>query len=111
MEGFEEGQKSLIRLHAVAGSVIISWIFPEALIGKLVQLARGNAAVFKNAGVEEVTVGGRRVYPVSHEVRDPVVIYDTVFRLLHVYPFCCRISQLSHMVCANTGLCPVVIVD
>ena len=74
MEGFEEGHKSLIRLHAVAGSVIISWIFPEALIGKLVQLAHGNAAVFKNAGVEDVTVGGRRVYPVSQEVRDPVVI-------------------------------------
>ena len=102
MEGFEDGHKSLIRLHAVAGSVIISWIFPEALIGKLVQLARGNAAIFKNAGGEDVTVGGRRVYPVSQEVRDSVVILCSES---------CMFILFAHMVCVNTGLCPVAIAD
>ena len=67
MEGFEECFKSLIRLHAVVGCIIISWIFPEALSNKLEQLVCKNAAIFKDAGVEEVTVGGRRVYPVTQQ--------------------------------------------
>ena len=54
MEGFEDCYKSLIRLHAKPGSIIISWIFPEALSGRLEQLICDNAAVFKNAEVEEV---------------------------------------------------------
>ena len=67
MEGFEECYKSLVRLHAEVGSIIISWVFPEALSNKLEQLVHKNAAIFKNAGVEEVTVGGRRVYSVSQQ--------------------------------------------
>ena len=68
MEGFEECYKCLVRLHAEAGSIIISWVFPEALISdKLEQLTHKNAAIFKNAGVEEVTVGGRRVFPVTQQ--------------------------------------------
>ena len=62
-EGFEESYKSLVQLHVKAGSIIISWVFPEALSGRLEQVARDNAPIFKDAGVEEVTVGGRRVYP------------------------------------------------
>ena len=38
MEGFEDCYKSLIRLHAEPGSIIISWVFPEALSGRLEQL-------------------------------------------------------------------------
>ena len=74
MEGFEECYKCLVRLHAEAGSIIISWVFPEALSDKLEQLVCKNAAIFKDAGVEEVTVGGRRVFPVTHqqEVRTQV---------------------------------------
>ena len=67
MEGFEECYKSLVRLHAEAGSIIISWVFPEALSDKLGQLACKNVAIFKDAGVGEVTVGGRRVYPVTQQ--------------------------------------------
>ena len=67
MEGFEDCFKSLIRLHAEPGSIIISWVFPEALSGRLEQMARHNAAIFKDAGVEEVTVDGKRVYPVTHQ--------------------------------------------
>ena len=67
MKGFDDCHKSFVRLHAEAGSIIISWIFPETLSGKLEQLARKNADIFKEAGVEEVTVGGRRVYPVTQQ--------------------------------------------
>ena len=67
MEGFKECYRSLIRLHAEPGSIIISWIFPEALIGRLEQLICENAAVFKNAEVEEVSIDGRRVYPVTEQ--------------------------------------------
>ena len=56
-----------ISIHAEPGSVIISWFFPEALSGKLEHLAHENAAVFKDAGVEEVTVGGRVVFPSTLE--------------------------------------------
>ena len=68
MEGFEDCYKSLIRLHAEPGSIIISWTFPEALSGRLEQMAHDNAAIFKDAGVEEVTIDGKKVYPVSHQV-------------------------------------------
>ena len=52
-----------ISIHAEPGSVIISWFFPEALSAKLEHLAHENAAVFKDAGVEEVTVGGEGCLP------------------------------------------------
>ena len=67
MNGFDDCYKSFVCLHAEPGSIIISWIFPETLSGKLEQLARKNAAIFEEAGVEEVTVGGRRVYPVTQQ--------------------------------------------
>ena len=70
MEGFEECYKKFIRLHAEPGSIIISWIFSKGLSGKLEQLVYDNAAVFKDKGVAEVTVGGRRVFPsTQQEVR------------------------------------------
>ena len=47
MEGFEECHKRLIRLHAEPGSIIISWVFPKGLSGRLEQLVCYNAAVFK----------------------------------------------------------------
>ena len=67
MEGFEECYKCLVRLHAEAGSIIITWVFPEALSDKLEQLVCKNVAIFKDTGVEEVTVGERRVYPVTQQ--------------------------------------------
>ena len=67
LRGFGECQRAFIRIHAKSGSVIISWFFPEALSGKLEYLAHENAAVFKDAGVEEVTVGGRVVFPCTLE--------------------------------------------
>ena len=67
MNGFKECYRSLIQLHVKAGSIIILWVFPEALIGRLEQLIRENVAVFKNAEVEEVSIDGRRVYPVTEQ--------------------------------------------
>ena len=67
MEGFENDQKKFIRLHAEPGSIIISWIFPKELSGRLEQLAHDNAAVFEDSGVMEVTVGGKRVFPCTQQ--------------------------------------------
>ena len=67
MEGFEECHRKFIHLHAEPGSIIISWVFPKALSGRLEQLAYDNAAVFKASGVLEVTVGGKRVFPCTQD--------------------------------------------
>ena len=67
LRGFRECQRNFVRMHAEPGSVIISWFFPEALSGKLEDLAHENAAVFKDAGVEEVTVGGKVVFLITLE--------------------------------------------
>ena len=67
MEGFEECHKKFICLHAEPGSIIISWVFPKGLSGRLEQLACDNAAVFEDDGVMEVTVGGRRVFPCTQQ--------------------------------------------
>ena len=66
LRGFHESQRSFIRIHMKTGSVIISWFFPEALSDKLEQLAQ-NTAVFKDAEVEEVTVDGKVVFPITLE--------------------------------------------
>ena len=88
MEGFEECHKKFVCLHAEPGSIIISWVFPKGLSGRLKQLANDNAAVFKDSGVVEVTVGGRRVFPYTHqEVRintNPLIIV-TLSSIMHEY--------------------------
>ena len=71
MEGFEECHKKFIRLHAEPGSIIISWVFPKGLSGRLEQLVHDNAAIFNDSGVMEVTVGGRRVFPQEKVSRSP----------------------------------------
>ena len=67
LEGFKECHKYLVHMHAEPGSVIISWVFPESRLCKLKELVRKNAPVFKDAGVEEVTIGGRVVFPSTLE--------------------------------------------
>ena len=79
IEGFEECHKKFIRLHAEPGSIIISWVFPKGLCGRLEQLAHVNAAIFKYNGVLEMTVAGRRVS--QQEVN---FIYTT----LYTYSMC-----------------------
>ena len=67
LNAFEECHRSLVRMHATVGSVVISWFFPEDQSDEFETLAKKNAAVFKDAGVEEVTVGGRVVFPSTLE--------------------------------------------
>ena len=67
MKGFEECHKAFIHLHAEPGSVIISWVFPERISGRLKELGRKNAHVFKNAGVEKLTVGETTVFPCTQQ--------------------------------------------
>ena len=66
LRGFGECQ-DFVHIHAESGCVIISWVFPVALSDKLEYLARKNKDVFKDAGVKEVTVGGRIVFPSTLE--------------------------------------------
>ena len=68
LEGFEESQQYMVHMHAKPGSVIISWVFPEEHSCELEKSVRKNAAKFKNAGVDEVTVDGKTVFPLE-EVR------------------------------------------
>ena len=85
-KGFDDDcYKFFISLHAEVGSVIVSWVFPKTLSGKLEQLTHKNAAIFEEAGVEEVTVGGRRVYPViQQEVRTPTFTLTQLYCWLNV---------------------------
>ena len=71
LNAFEDSQKLLVHMHADPGSVIISWVFPEAFSAELEKVAKKNKDVFKDARVEEVTVGGRVVFPCTpmEEVR------------------------------------------
>ena len=67
LAGFEDNQTFLVRMHAKPGSIIIMWVFPEAHLCELEETVKQNAAVFKDAGVEEVTIDGRVVFPSTLE--------------------------------------------
>ena len=60
-EAFEDNQKWLVHFHAMPGSVIILWHVPESLCDRLKQLALSTAALLREEGVEEVTIGGKTV--------------------------------------------------
>ena len=64
LEGFQECHKSLVRLHATPGSVVIIWFIQLDLTTKLEELVHKNAAIFSAKGVKEVAVDGKRVFPV-----------------------------------------------
>ena len=93
LEGFQECHKSLVQLHAIPGSVVITWFIRMDLITKLEQLVCKNAAIFSAKEVEEVTVNGKRVFPVS---QFKVLIHLLVLYLVQM-SICllsvCRISQ------------------
>ena len=64
IKGFKDNEKRFIDLHAEPGCIVISWIFPAELSSRLEQLACDNAAVFEDNNVLEVTVGGKKVFPI-----------------------------------------------
>lgn len=61
-KAFGDYYKSFVRLNVVAGSILVSWIFPSILVAQLQQLAMTNAAVFTSAEVETVMVSGIVVF-------------------------------------------------
>ena len=89
LKAFDECHRSLVCMHAEVGSVIISWFFPEDQSDKFEVLAKENATIFKDAGVEEVTVGGRVVFPCTLEEVSKVRFRFTklqVFYRIHQQP-------------------------
>ena len=67
LKAFDKRRWSLVRMHAEVGSVVISWFFPEDQCAEFITLAVENATIFRDAGVEEVTVDGRVVFPSTME--------------------------------------------
>ena len=109
IEGFKECHKEFIDLHAEPGSIIISWVFPKELSGRLEQLAHDNAAIFEENGVVEVTVGERRVFPCTQQEVRISSRYITFFGLYNVQY--CHIMCLSCFlqdIMASLGQCQLV---
>ena len=87
LEGFQECHKSLVRLHATPGSVVIMWFIRIALTTKLEQLVHKNAAIFSAKGVKEVTVDGKRVFPVP-QLQVTILVLNLVLRNACMYNVC-----------------------
>ena len=65
IKGFKEYKKDLVKIEVKPGSIIITWLVPEALYGELVRLARENIAVLREKGVEEVSIVGKKSVTLS----------------------------------------------
>ena len=57
---FQGCENSFISIKVKPGSIIITWYVPESLCEELERLARENAAVLREEGVEEVTIVGEK---------------------------------------------------
>ena len=74
-KGFKGHHKDFVKIHVKPGSILITWYVPEVFFGELVQLARENAALLREEGVEEVSIVGKKSACVTlstqdgHEVR------------------------------------------
>ena len=106
LEGFEECHKSLVRLHATPGSVVIMWFIPMDLITKLEQLVHKNAAIFSAKGVEEVTINGKKVLPVP---QFKVLVQLLVLNLVQMSV--CLLSVLQAIPKLLQGTCCTCTVD
>ena len=96
LEGFQECHKSLVRLHAMPGSVVIMWFIPMDLITKLEQLVHKNAAIFSAKEVEEVTVNGKRVFPLP---QFKVLVQLLVLNLMLMSVCLLSVCRSFHKVC------------
>ena len=61
-EVFEGNQRRFVSFHAIQGSIILLWHVPESLSDTLEQLVHKNAAILRENGVEELTLGGECVF-------------------------------------------------
>ena len=68
----------------------MSWFFPDDQSDKFEALAKENATIFKDAGVEEVTIGGKVVFPSTLEEVSKVWFRFTKLQVFY------RILQQPH---------------
>ena len=59
---------SLVHFHVKSGSIIVMWHVPKRLSDTLEQLIYKKAAMLREKGVEEVTIGGKIVYHSTEKV-------------------------------------------
>ena len=101
LEGFQECHKSLVRLHATPGSVVIMWFIGIDLTTKLEELVHKNAAIFSAKGVKEVTVAGKRVFPVLQlKVHVTILVLNLVLCIMSV---CLSVFQNDPKFLQGTG--------
>ena len=74
-KAFGDYYESFVNLDVVAGSIIILWFFPKRFTNKLEEQAQTNKFIFKQEGVEEVTVAGYVVFLRSSEVGTHTCMY------------------------------------
>ena len=103
LEGFQDCHKSLVRLHATPGSVVIMWFIRTDLTTKLEQLVHKNAAIFSAKGIKEVTIDKKRVFPVS-QLKVTLLAFCLVlisvcimYCLSFCFPGCPKISARYNM--------------
>ena len=58
----------LVHFHVKSGSIIVMWHVPKRLSDTLEQLIYKKAAMLREKGVEEVTIGGKIVYHSTEKV-------------------------------------------
>ena len=82
-------ENSFISIKVKPGSIIITWYVPESLCEELERLARENAAVLREEGVEEVTIEGRekRVFLSTQEdwlevLKTQMMMHDSIIYYL-----------------------------
>ena len=64
-QAFEDHQKKFVCLHVTTGSVVVSWHVTISLCGILQQMAQRKETIWRQYGVEEVSVGRLCVFKVS----------------------------------------------
>lgn len=62
LQVFEDNQQHFVRFHVTPGPVIIVWYVTESLCEVLQRMAQKKATVWRQHGVEEVTVGSHCVF-------------------------------------------------
>lgn len=75
---FKDHAESLVRFHAVSGSVILMWLFPESLTDVFKQMA---STMYKSEGVLEITVSGIKMFPAREEEVREVASYLVQYKL------------------------------
>ena len=95
---FKGCEKSFISIKVKPGSIIITWYVPESLFEELERLARENAAVLREEGVEEVTIEGRekRVFLSTNE--DWLKVRTQIIMLKFFKYILCRITLRKQLV-------------